>query len=343
MFDRQADGQAATVENMIRLGLQIPNFTYAGVPDDQLFERVADIAVTAEKSGFDSVFVMDHFYQLPLLGPPSFNMLECYSLLSALAARTSKVNLGALVTGVTYRNPAGLAKAVTTLDVISGGRAILGIGAAWYELEHDGYGVDFPPVGERMDRLEEALCICRGMFTEETSTFEGRYYRIKDALNNPRPIRPQGIPIMVGGGGERRTLRAVARYADICNLFGSGDEVRHKLDVLAQHCADAGRDPSEITKTRLGTMFVGATRDEANAKLASQLTLRGLDLESMDAATRASLTSMFLVGGPDEIAAEVKLLLDAGLDGLIFNLPDADDLEAVALAGSILRPLLSAS
>jgi F420-dependent oxidoreductase-like protein len=327
---------------MIRLGLQIPNFTYAGVPDDQLFERVADIAVTAEESGFDSVFVMDHFYQLPLLGPPSLNMLESYSLLSALAARTSKVNLGALVTGVTYRNPAILAKIVTTLDVISRGRAILGIGAAWYELEHEGYGVDFPPVRERMDRLEEALSICRGMFTQETTTFDGRYYRTRQALNNPRPIRPDGIPIMVGGGGEKRTLLAVAKYADICNVFGSAEEVRHKLDVLAQHCADVGRDPTEITKTRLGTIFVGATREAAETKLASQLAARGMDLATMDEATRASITGMFLVGGPDEVAAEVKLLLDAGLDGLIFNLPDGDDLEAVALAGSILRPLLPA-
>src|SRR5438445_701260 len=183
---------------MIRLGLQIPSFTYPGVPDDALFERVSEIAVTAEESGFDSVWVMDHFYQLPLLGPPTLNMLESYTLLGALAARTKSVQLGTLVTGVTYRNPAVLAKEVTTLDVISRGRAILGIGAAWFDIEHEGYGVTFPPVGERMDRLEEAVQICRAMFTEETATFDGRYYRVKDAINNPRPIRPNGIPILTG-------------------------------------------------------------------------------------------------------------------------------------------------
>src|SRR5438270_8498062 len=165
---------------MIRLGLQIPSFTYPGVADEQLFERVSDIATMAEVSGFDSVFVMDHFYQLPLLGPPTYNMLECYTLLGALAARTSRVQLGALVTGVTYRNPAILAKEVTTLDVISRGRAILGIGAAWFEKEHDGYGVPFPPARERLDRLEEAVQICRAMFTEDKASFEGRYYRVHD-------------------------------------------------------------------------------------------------------------------------------------------------------------------
>src|SRR3989442_1273778 len=242
---------------MIRLGLQIPSFTYPGVADDALFERVSEIAVTAEESGFDSVWVMDHFYQLPLLGPPTLNMLESYTLLGALAARTRSVQLGTLVTGVTYRNPAILAKEVTTLDVISRGRAVLGIGAAWFDVEHNGYGVDFPPVGERMDRLEEAVQICRSMFTQETTTFDGRYYRTKDAINNPRPIRPEGIPIMIGGGGEKRTLRAVARYADIWNGFGTPDEVRNKIDVLEQHCAAEGRDPATITHTKPGTLFIG--------------------------------------------------------------------------------------
>jgi F420-dependent oxidoreductase-like protein len=325
---------------MIRLGLQIPSFTYPGVADDALFERVSEIAVTAEESGFDSVWVMDHFYQLPLLGPPTLNMLESYTLLGALAARTKSVQLGTLVTGVTYRNPAVLAKEVTTLDVISRGRAILGIGAAWFDVEHEGYGVDFPAVGERMDRLEEAVQICRAMFTEEKATFDGRYYRVKDAINNPRPIRPDGIPIMIGGSGEKRTLRAVARYADICNIFGTPDEVRHKLDVLEQHCATEGRDPATINKTKLGTLFIGRDHDEAQRKLVDQLAERGMDWNALDDATRAQLTAMFHVGGPDEIAGEVKSYLDAGIDGLIFNLIDAHDLESVALAGSVLSPLL---
>jgi F420-dependent oxidoreductase-like protein len=327
---------------MIRLGLQIPSFTYPGVADDTLFERVSDIALTAEESGFDSVFVMDHFYQLPLLGPPTLNMMESYTLLAALAARTTRVQLGALVTGVTYRNPAVLAKEVTTLDVISRGRAILGIGAAWFDQEHEGYGVTFPSTGERMDRLEEAVQICKAMFTQESATFDGRHYRVKDAINNPRPIRSEGIPIMIGGGGEKRTLRIVAAHADACNLFGQPDEVHHKLDVLARHCDAVGRDPQSIHKTRLGTLFVGKTQEAAEAKLGALLAERGMDLASMDESSRNAIARMFHVGGPDEIAEQVQALLDAGLDGLIFNLPDAHELESVALAGSVLKPLLAA-
>ncbi len=214
---------------MIRLGLQIPNYTYPGVPDSELFERIADQVVAAEGSGFDSVWVMDHFYQLPMLGPSSNHMLEAYAVLSALAARTSRISLGALVTGVTYRYPAVLAKQVTTLDVISNGRAILGIGAAWNEEEHVAYGIPFLAAGERLDRLEEALQICRAMFTQDAATVEGRHSHVTGAMNYPRPIRPEGIPILVGGGGEKRTLRLVAEYADACNFFGGVDDMRHKI------------------------------------------------------------------------------------------------------------------
>src|SRR5438552_8085041 len=170
---------------MMRLGLQIQTFTYPGVPHDKLFERAADIAVTAEQSGFDCLWVMDHFYQIPFVGQRTEPMLESYTLLGGLAARTSTASLGTMVTGVTYRNPALLAKIVTTLDVVSSGRAILGIGAAWNEDEHRGYGFEFPPVGERLSRLEEALQICRAMFREEAPSFDGRYYRIQGALNFP--------------------------------------------------------------------------------------------------------------------------------------------------------------
>src|SRR4029077_6725995 len=170
---------------MIRAGLQIPNFTYPDVAPGDLFERVAAMAVTGEENGFDTVMVMDHFYQLPLLGPPEHEMFESYTLLGALAARTSKANLGTLVTGVTYRNPAILAKTVTALDVISKGRAFLGIGAAWYDVEHEVLGVESPPVKERFERLEEALAICRAMFRSERPTIEGKHYRVKDAINVP--------------------------------------------------------------------------------------------------------------------------------------------------------------
>ena len=195
---------------MIKVGLQIPNFTYPDAPPGELFERVAAVAVAAEDAGFDTVMVMDHFYQLPLLGPPEHEMFEAYTLLGALAARTKTAKLGTLVTGVTYRNPAILAKIVTTLDVISQGRAFLGIGAAWFDVEHEALGVDFPPVKERFERLEEALQICRAMFRGERPTFEGKHYSVKDAINCPAPVTPGGPPIMIGGQGEKKTLRLMA-------------------------------------------------------------------------------------------------------------------------------------
>ena len=243
----------APIKPVTRLGLQIPNFTFPGVADADLFETIAGIAMTADSNGFDSLWVMDHLYQIEVVGPREDPMLEAYTLLGALAARTREVALGTMVTGVTYRNPALLAKIVTTLDIISSGRAILGIGAAWNDDEHAGYGYDFPTAKERLDRLEEALQIIPAMFTEETPSFQGRHYRIQEVLNNPKPIRGR-IPVLIGGGGEKRTLRLVARYGDACNLFGGPADVRHKLDVLERHCADVGRDPAEITKTVLLTV-----------------------------------------------------------------------------------------
>src|SRR5919197_3076300 len=250
----------------IRLGLQIPYFNYDGVGPDELFERLAEIAATAEESGFDSLFVMDHLHQIANMGPETNWMLEGNTILAALAARTSRAGLGLMVGGVTYRNPALLAKITTTIDVISGGRAILGIGAAWFEGEHRAYGFAFPPLKERFERLEEALKITRAMFTEEEPSFQGKHYRIENVLNNPRPIRAD-IPIMVGGSGERKTLRLVAQYADGSNVFGDVDQVRHLVGVIERHCEDVGRDPAEITKTRLGSLAIGRTHEEADRKL----------------------------------------------------------------------------
>jgi len=248
---------------MARFGLQLPNFTLGG-GDDALFPRFLELATAGEEAGFSSLWVMDHLYQLPALGGADQPMLEAYTLLGALAARTERAELGTLVTGVTYRNPALLAKQVTTLDVISGGRAVLGIGAAWHDIEHVAFGYDFPSAGERLDRLEEAVQICRAMFTEPSVTFHGRYYRVDAVQNVPRPVRPGGPPIMIGGGGERRTLALVARYADRCNVSGDLDTVRHKLAVLRQHCSDAGRDPATITTTRLGSLFLAPTASAAD-------------------------------------------------------------------------------
>jgi F420-dependent oxidoreductase-like protein len=318
----------------MRFGLQIPNFTYPGVPDDALFERVSEIAVTAERSGFDSLWVMDHFYQIGVNGPPTDPMFEAYTLLGAIAARTSRVELGTMVTGVTYRNPALLAKIVTTLDVISSGRAVLGIGAAWNEDEHRGYGFDFPLVGERMRRLEEAVQICRAMFTQGDPTFDGRHSRIDRALNVPRPIRPGGIPILIGGSGEQRTLKLVARYADACNLFGDLPTIRHKLDVLARHCEAVGRDPAEITKTRLGPLVIGAIEEAVRPKLEAGMAARGM--------TEEQFRSVAVCGTPDQVVEQARAFLDAGLDGLLFNMRDANEVDPVALAGRTLAPLLVA-
>ena len=273
-----------------RLGLQIPNFTFPGVRDADLFETIAGIATTAESNGFDSIWVMDHLYQIEMVGPKEDPMLEAYTLLAALAARTKTASLGTMVTGVTYRNPALLAKIVTTLDVISAGRAILGIGAAWNDDEHAGYGYDFPPAGERLDRLEEALQITRAMFTEPTASFEGRHYRIANVLNNPKPIRGR-IPILIGGGGEKRTLRLVAQYGDACNLFGDPDAVRHKLDVLERHCADVGRDPAEITKTILLTV-----KDPSGAEQVAGFKAVGVDGIVVNMPNVADLTAVAKVG-----------------------------------------------
>jgi F420-dependent oxidoreductase-like protein len=320
------------------MGLQIPNFTYPGVPDAELFERVADIATTAERAGFDSVYVMDHFYQLPLLGAPNDPMMECYTLLSALAARTKTVKLGAMVGGVTYRNPALLAKEVTTLDVISSGRAIWAIGAGWFELEHDGYGYDFGTFTERFEKLEEALQIVKSMFVNDTTTFDGKWFRTKEALNVPRPVTAGGPPVLVGGSGEKKTLRIVAQYADACNVFGQPEDVRRLMGVLDDHCATVGRDPAEVWRTRLGSLVVGRTVEDAEGKVARRF--GASKLTDLPEDMQANLRRMLLIGDEATILETVQSYLDAGLDGMIFNLPDAHDLEPVEMAGAMLSKVL---
>ena len=313
---------------MTRFGLQLPSFTFPDVPDDKLFDRVTAIAQAAESSGFGSFWVMDHYHQIGHIGPPSDPMLEAYTLLGAVAARTSRVTLGAMVTGVTYRNPAFLAKAVTTLDIVSSGRAILGIGAAWNEEESRAYGYDWPSTAERFERLEDALQICRAMFTQPRSTFQGTRHHIDGAYNNPQPVQPGGPKILIGGGGEKKTLRLVAQYADMWNGFGDPTAIRHKVEVLADHCRDIGRDPAEIVKTRLGTLVVTATKEEGDERREAFKKMRGID--------DAMLPSMLTCGTADEIGDAVQPFFDAGLDGLIFNMPAGSTPEMVELAGTAL-------
>src|SRR3954447_22930075 len=249
-------------------GYHMPNYTFPNVAADALFDHVASLAKAAEDAGFSLVTVMDHVYQIRGVGPETDPMLEAYATLGALSQRTSRVRLGTLVTGVTYRNPALLAKTVTTLDVLSQGRAVLGIGAAWNDDEHAGYGFEFPGVGERMDGLDEALTIIRSMFTDERPSFEGRHYRISQALNVPRPIQPGGPKILVGGGGEQRTLRIAAKHADMTHWFPLGfDALAHKTELLTRYCEEIGRDPATIERTMATPVIVAPDARSAEAFL----------------------------------------------------------------------------
>ena len=224
---------------MTRLGYQIPNFTYPETAESDIFGRVVAQAKAAEDAGFDRVFVMDHFYQLPGIGAPDEPMYECYTMLSALAQHTSKVRLSALVTGNTYRHPTLLAKTITALDHVSGGRATLGIGAGWFELEHQSLGYEFGTFTDRFEKLEEALQIIVPMLRGERVTLDGAHYQVTDAINVPGPI--SRIPIMIGGSGEKKTLRMVAQYADESNLSSGGaDEIPRKLEALDAHCERLG-------------------------------------------------------------------------------------------------------
>lgn len=231
--------------------IHVYSLTIPGEPES-IAPTLARTARLAEEAGATGVTLMDHWFQMEQVGRAEEPMLEGYTALGYLAGLTERVTLGLLVTGVTYRHPGLLAKIVTTLDVLSGGRAVLGLGAAWYEREHRALGVPFPPLGERFERLEETVQICRQMWSDEDGPYEGRHYRLVETLCRPRPIQER-VPILIGGMGERKTLRLVAEYADACNLFPAGiDTVRHKLEVLDRHCGDVGRDPAEIRRTLQG-------------------------------------------------------------------------------------------
>ncbi len=309
----------------ITLSLHIPNFNYPGVGPDQVFEKISAIATTAEASGFSSVSVMDHLHQIGPVGPPTNWMFEGSTMLAAIAARTTTLTMGLMVGSVTYRNPAIAAKTTTTLDVISGGRAWHGIGAGWFEEEHRAYGYDFPPLKTRFEMLEEELQIVRAMFTEPQAHFQGEHFRVDGAYNNPKPIRGD-IPILIGGSGERKTLRLVAKYGDGCNLFGDSERFRHLLGVLQGHCDDVGRDYSEITKTGLGRVLIAPTHEAVDAKK-QRLRERGVPQDTIDS---------LLAGDPDTVGERVQGFKEAGLEGYCFSMPDSDDLESVALAGEAL-------
>ena len=314
----------------VTLDLHIPNFNYPDVTNDQVFEKVLEIAQTAEQAGFSSVSLMDHLHQISTVGPPSNWMFEGSTMLAAIAARTTKLTLGLLVGSVTYRNPAIAAKTTTTLDIISGGRAWHGLGAGWFEEEHRAYGYEYPPLKVRFEMLEEALQIARAMFTQSQSSFKGEHFQIDGAFNNPQPIRGD-IPILIGGSGERKTLRLVAKYGDGCNLFGGPDQIKHLLGVLEQHCSDVGRDSSQIAKTALGRVLIGATHEAAQAK-GEVMRARGVSDESL---------ATMITGDPDTVGERVQAMKDNGLEGYGLSMPDSYDLEAVDLVGRTLAPIFA--
>jgi F420-dependent oxidoreductase-like protein len=301
----------------IRLGLQIPNFSY-GTPMAELFPTVVAQAREAEAAGFDAVFVMDHFYQLPMLGSPDQPMLEAYTALGALATATERVLLGTLVTGNTYRNPTLLAKIITTLDVISQGRAVLGVGTGWFELEHTQLGFEFGTFTERFAKLDEALQVMLPMIAGERVSFDGRYYRTEEAVAVPR-LRDH-IPLMIGGSGERKTFGLAARYFDHLNIIAAFDELPGKVAALAQRCQEADRDPATLETSVLLTVIPDPnfTADMVPAPMRGRM----------------------VVGGAEQIAEAVQTnVVDAGIDGVIVNLPSYVPGSITAVAEA-LRPVV---
>jgi F420-dependent oxidoreductase-like protein len=306
-------------------GLQISRFTWTGGAAETA-ARLRAIAEAAEDAGFSSLWVMDHLLQIPQVGREWEDMLESWTTLGFLAGVTTRVRLGTLVTGVTYRNVAHLAKIAATLDVLSGGRAWCGIGAAWFEREHRAYGWDFPPLPARFALLEDALELLPLMWGKGAPAFEGRTLSVPETICYPRPLQDR-IPIMVGGSGERTTLRLVARHADACNVFGDAATVRHKVEVLRRHCADVGRDPAEILVSHLATALVGRDRAEVDDLVESLKPKR---------ATPESYAAAVAAGTVADHVGRFRDLHVAGVRLAIVNLPDLDDPDPVARFGEVI-------
>jgi F420-dependent oxidoreductase-like protein len=319
---------------MTRLGYQIPNFTYPGLGPGEIFDNVVAQAKAAEAAGYDRVFVMDHFYQLPGIGAHDEPMFECYAMLSALAQHTRSVRLSALVTGNSYRNPALLAKTITTLDHVSHGRATLGIGCGWFEKEHTDLGFEFGSWTDRFEKLEEALQIIRPMLLDERPTLAGKHYQVTEAANVPAPLSK--IPLMIGGAGEKKTLRMAAQYADESNLICPNPEIPRKLEVLAGHCDRLGRERSEITVTKLMMIAVAPTMEQLDSDFRAMAEVKGWGDAHIDAVKGALIT-----GDPDSVGEILSDAVAMGLDGLTVDLPvNGHDPERIALLGEISNKIL---
>jgi F420-dependent oxidoreductase-like protein len=277
----------------MKIGLQIPNFTWPEGPA-RIASRLADIARAADEAGFHSLWVMDHLFQISMIGPPENDMLEAYTTLGYLASLTRQVKLGTMVTGVVYRYPGMLVKSVTTLDVLSGGRAYFAIGAAWNEQEARGLGIPFPPLGLRFEMLEETLQIAQQMWSADNGPYRGKHHQLAQTLCVPQPLSRPHPPILVAGGGEKKTLRLVAQYADACNIFGSPETVSAKLDILKRHCETLGRDYGTIEITTLGTV------DLQPGKM-----------------------------GAKDVIAHCKALASVGVQHAVFNMPTVHELTPI--------------
>jgi F420-dependent oxidoreductase-like protein len=321
-----------TREPITRLGLQLAGYSFPGVADSGIFDRVAKVAQLAENSGFDSLWTMDHLHQIESVGDRGEPILEAYTTLAALAAVTESAQLGVLVTACGFRNPALLAKMITTIDIISGGRAILGIGAGWHEEEYLAYGIDFPSARERLTQLAEAVQICRAMFTTYAPSFTGEHHRISGPLNVPGPVRPAGPPILIGGGGERVLIPTVARLGDACNFFGAPATVRHKVRVLENACESIGRDPSEITKTWLGAVLI------ADSEYELQISLERL--ARLYALSPRAVRGFALCGTESDVRRQLGDYRAAGIDGVIITPLDPGDEEYIQRVGETLRSAL---
>jgi F420-dependent oxidoreductase-like protein len=309
----------------LKFGLQHPNFSFDG-EGPQIVEKLRRLAGAAESYGLDSFWVMDHFHQIPNVGELREPMLEGWTTQAVVAGFTNKIKLGTLVTGIVYRYPSVLAKVGATLDVLSKGRLLMGIGAAWNVDEATAYGISFPPTKERMQRLEEAVQIIGKMWTEESATFSGKFYQIRNAYCDPKPIQKPHPPIMIGGSGERRTLKIVAKYGDACNLFGSVETVKKKLAVLREHCRSVGRDYDSIVKSKLGHIVIDTDKE----KIAEAI--RGMPEDRR--------REYAISGTPEEVRRQIEAFRDAGIEYLIVNLEPDRELQALDLfANEVVKKL----
>ncbi|MDQ3853936.1 MAG: TIGR03560 family F420-dependent LLM class oxidoreductase, partial [Thermoproteota archaeon] len=321
----------------MQFGLQHPNynFDYDGRDASQIIDSLRTLATKAENLGFDSFWVMDHFHQISVVGNREDPMLEGWTIISVLAGVTSKIKLGTLVTGIIYRHPSVLAKMGATLDVLSKGRLFMGIGAAWNQEESFAYGIPFPSNKERLLRLVEAIQIIRKMWTQEepAATFNGKYYQINNAYCSPKPIQKPSPPIMVGGSGERYTLKIIAKYADACNLFGSAETIKRKLSVLREHCKSVGRDYDSILKTKLG--FIVIDNDKKMVEKRVEQISKGIPEERV--------REFIIHGTPEDVLNQIESLEEVGVQYLIADLEPYRELEALEIFGNSIVKKMSRS